>query len=177
MSTATIESNELQSSSEDRWSVGQGQKNGQPLLIRFRSEPPQGVDAAAYPFLLSATWSYQAGRAGMPDAEELERMTRFEEALESTLEGSQSAYLMLVFTGNGNRDWLFYSRGEDDSMRRINQGLKGHPVYPVEFSVQRDPHWRAYRQFLPGGNSSEAAGGLLGVIEWAIAQVGRVLGR
>ena len=177
MSTAAIEQHETTSPSEELWSVAQGEKNGQPLLIRFRNEPPQGVDAKAYPLLLSCTWSYRANGAGMPDAKELERMTRFEEAVESALEGSQSGYLMVVLTGNGDRDWLFYSRGEEESMRQVNQGLKGHPVYPVEFSAQRDPQWRAWRQFLPGGNSSGSAGGLLGIVERAIALVGRALGR
>ncbi len=126
-------------SSDAQWCVAQAERNGQPLLIRFRSQRPSGVKPAAYPFLISATWSYQANELGMPGPEDMERMAQFEDALESVLEASPSAYLMVVLTGNSERDWLWYSREEAETMRQVNQALKGHKRYPVQFSVQQDP--------------------------------------
>jgi hypothetical protein len=172
MSNALLEDNQSQSAADEHWSVLEAQKNGRPLIVRYRGERPNDIVPTDYPFLLSATWGYQtANPAGLPSEQDQELMSRFEDALESALESSGSAHLMVVLTGNGERDWLWYSRGEEDSMRLVNQALKGHKPYPVQFSVQRDPKWRAYTQFQPGSDTSAHAGGLLGMVQRAIARL------
>jgi hypothetical protein len=171
MNNATLGQNANQASTKDAWSVTQAEQNGKPLLIRYRSERPQGVEPAAFPFLLSATWTYQANEFGLPSAEEMELMDQFEDALASALEGSQTAHLMVVLTTNGDRDWLWYATGEEAAMSRVNQALRGRPRYPAQFSVQRDRGWRAYTQFQTGNGSPSSAGGPLGIIGWAIAKI------
>ena len=169
MGTALSEPMEEQSLTDEQWSVIQSEKNGKPLLIRYRSERPRDVETAAFPFLLSATWTYQANEAGLPAPEELELMGKFEDALESALDASQTAHLMVILTGNGERDWLWYTCGEAEAMRQVNQALKGHKPYPVEFSVQQDRRWRAYAQFETGSSSC----GTFGIIQSAIARAVR----
>lgn len=175
MSNATLERNEEHLSSNDQWSVAQGTKSGKPLLVRFRSECPQGVEPAAYPFLLSATWSYQPNEHGLPSTEEVEMMDKFEDALASSLEGSQTAYLMVVLTNNGERDWLWYTVGEEAAMRQVNRALKGHQRYPMQFSVQNDRAWRAYTQFVGGSGSQSSSGGTL--LGWIISKAMRMFCR
>src|SRR5262249_3378418 len=170
MSNALLEQNDGQSVTEDPWSTAQGKRNGQPLLIRYRSERPRGVEATAFPFLLSATWAYKPNEFGLPSAKEMESMDTFEDALASSLEESQTAHLMVILTGDSERDWLWYTRGEEDAMRQVNQALKGHKRYPVQFSVQKDRAWKAYAQFETGSGSPRSAGGTLGIVQWAIAK-------
>jgi hypothetical protein len=170
MSSALLEQNDGQPVADDRWNVAQGEKNGKPLLIRYRSERPQGIEAITFPFLLSATWTYQANEFGLPSAEDMELMDKFEDALVSSLEGSQTAHLMVILTGNSERDWLWYARGEEDAMRHVNQALKGHKRYPVQFSVQKDRAWKAYAQFETGRGSPTSAGGTFGIVQWAIGK-------
>jgi hypothetical protein len=177
MSNALLEQNAGQSPADDLWNVAQAEKDGKPLLIRYRAERPQGVEAAAFPFLLSATWPYQANEVRLPVPEEMELMDKFEDALAPALETSQTAYLMVTLTGNGERDWLWYTCGEAEAMRVVNQALKGHQRYPVQFSVQPDPSWRAYTQFKTGNGSPSSAGGVFGVAQWAIAKAVKVFCR
>jgi Family of unknown function (DUF695) len=146
MANAFPEQDEAQSTTEEQWSVAQAVNNGKPVLIRFRIQRPTGIEPAAFPFLLSATWSYQSDETGFPGQEELALMGKFEDAL-AVLEASNTAHLMVVLTGNGDRDWLWYTRGEAEAMRQVNRALKGQPRYPVQFSVQPDPSWSAYAQF------------------------------
>jgi hypothetical protein len=177
MSTATLEPNAGQSLADEKWSVAQGQKHGKPLLIRYRSERPQGVETTAFPYLLSATWAYQPNEFGLPSPEEMELMDKFEDALGLALETSQTAHLMVILTGNGDRDWLWYTCGEAEVMRQVNQALKGHQRYPVQFSVQPDRGWRAYAQFENGNGSMSNAGGALGIIQRVIAKTVKVFRR
>jgi hypothetical protein len=164
MSNAILDSNEVQSVADDQWVVLQAEKNGKPLLIRHRGQRPPGIEPSAFPFLLSATWPYRSNDAGLPAPEEMALMDQFEDALASALETSQTAYLMVVLTGNGERDWLWYTCGETEAMHQVNQALRGHKPYPVQFSVQPDRGWRAYTQF-ETGSSSPSAGGTFGIIQ------------
>jgi hypothetical protein len=177
MSNAILEPNEAQSVTDDQWTVAQAEKNGKPLLVRYRSNRPQGVKSSAFPFLFSATWTYQANEAGFSAPEETELMDKFEDALVSALEASQTAYLMVILTGDGDRDWLWYTRGEAEAMRQVNQALKGHKRYPVQFSVQQDRSWRAYAQFEAGSSSPPGAGGVFAFVQWTIAKVASVFSR
>src|SRR5262245_6941051 len=133
MSNAVLEPNDASSAAEEQWSVAQLEKNGKPLVVRYRSERPNGVEAAAFPFLLSATWAYQPNESGLPSEAEMGRMDKFEDALAATLETSKTAYLMVILTGNGERDWLWYTTGEEAAMGQVNQALQGHKPYPIEF--------------------------------------------
>ena len=99
MSNTLLEQNEGPSLADDRWSVAQLEKKGKPLLVRYRNERPQGVETAAFPFLLSATWAYQRNEFALPSVDEMELMDKFEDALTSALETSQTAHLMVVLTG------------------------------------------------------------------------------
>jgi len=167
-----IEGNEGQTLPDDQWSIAQGMKDGKPLLVRFRSARPQGVDAGAFPFLLSATWSFQPNEFGLPSPDEMVLMDQFEDALASSLEGSKTAYLMVILTANGERDWLWYTCGEDDAMSQVNHALTGHKPYPVQFSIQQDRAWRAYTQFV-GDNGSD--GGIFGIIRSAFAKAIKIV--
>lgn len=177
MSNALLEQNEPQTPAHDPWTVAQGVKNGKPLLVRYRSEPPQEVDAVAFPFLLSATWTYQPNELGLPSSEEMALMDKFEDALASSLEGSNTAHLMVILTGNSERDWLWYTSGEDEAMRQVNHALKGHKRYPVQFSVQQDRAWRAYTQFLAGNGAAPHGDGAFGIIGRAVARAIKALCR
>jgi hypothetical protein len=175
MSSVAVEPNEAPSAADEQWSVAQAVRSGQPLLIRFRNQRPAGATSAEFPFLLSATWSYQANAHGLPTAEELASMDRFEDALASSLDESQTAHLMVVLTGSGDRDWLWYAVSEEAAMSRVNQALKGHPRYPLQFSVQKDRAWRAWTQF--AGSDDSQAGSRTSLPAWLMAKAAQIFGR
>ena len=63
------------------------------------------------------------------------------------LETSQSAFLTVVVTGNGTREWQWYSRNPEETMGLVNQAVTGYEPFPIQFSIQDDPQWEAYRRF------------------------------
>jgi hypothetical protein len=174
MNNALLEQTEEPLLGDDQWRVAQLEKHGKPLLVRYRNERPKNAERASFPFLLSATWAYQRNEFGLPSADEMKLMDKFEDALASKLETSQTAHLMVVLTGNGERDWLWYTVGEEEAMRLVNQALKGHKAYPVQFSVQKDRRWKAYAQFEKRDASTPPAAGAFGIVQLAIAKTARV---
>ena len=85
--------------------------------------------------------------SGMPAQKQVERMQLFEDLLRSALEGPGQAYLTVIVTGNGVREWQWYSRDPAETMALVNKALSNHDPFPVQFSVQDDPDWQAYGRF------------------------------
>jgi hypothetical protein len=63
---------------------------------------------------------------------------------------TRQAFLTVVVTGNGVREWQWYARNADQVMELVNETLGGSEPFPVEFSFQDDPQWEGYSRFLQG---------------------------
>ena len=66
---------------EDRWAMSHAEEDGQPVLLRFRSDLPV-KETARFPFLISILWIYDGSKnGGMPDDRTLAMMDRVEDSL------------------------------------------------------------------------------------------------
>jgi hypothetical protein len=98
--------------------------------------------------MLAITWKYNpANDSRMPSAKESDQMKVLEDLLERALESAQQAFLTVVVTGNGVREWQWYSRDAAESMNLLNKALASHSPFPITVSKQDDPEWEAYFQF------------------------------
>lgn len=131
---------------EGEWVVAEAEDEGNPIILRIRSVPAE-FEKAAYPHMISVAWPYQAIGAGMPDAAQKERMDLLEDLLMPALERSGNAILTVVITGNGIRQWQWYSRGMEETMDIVNATLESQDPFPVEFSLVEDPAWEGYSHF------------------------------
>ncbi len=135
------------SGSDASWSVGRGSDGDKPLIFRVR-DVPGDFKRCEYPQMIAVTWRYQSGNeGGMPSKDEKQRMDLLEDLLADSLERDGQAILTVVVTGNGVREWQWYSRSSTDTMTRVNAALAGQARFPVEFCLQDDPAWEAYNQF------------------------------
>ena len=138
---------------DDSWSVGTGEDNGKPLIFRIRNQAPSFAEKKAFPHLLAVCWQYESPNdQGMPSQEDAERMSELEDLLEPAFEGSRQAFLSVIVTGNGVREWQWYARNPDEVIKLVNATLSELEPFPVEFSFQDDPEWQGYLQFLELGD-------------------------
>ena len=134
--------------SDELWKVEQGEDNGLPLIFRIRKQQPNGIESSVYPHLIAILWTYESTNDyRMPSPEISALMTQFEQLLDSPLEESKAAFLTVVVTGNSRREWQWYSRNPEEMIGIVNHALKGYEPFPVEFSIQDDPQWEAYKHF------------------------------
>jgi hypothetical protein len=95
------------------------------------------------------SWQYEPPNAqGMPSQEVVERMAQLEDLLMPAFEGAREAFLTVIVTGNGVREWQWYARNPDKAMQLVNETLGDLEPFPVQFSFQDDPEWQGYSQFL-----------------------------
>ncbi len=135
--------------SVDSWSVATGEDDGKPLIFRIRNEPPSFAREATFPHLLAVSWKYEAPNdQGLPGQDVVETMGQLEDLLVAAFEGARQAFLTVIVTGNGIREWQWYARDAEGTMKLVNEALDGHEPFPVQFSFQDDPEWEGYTQFL-----------------------------
>lgn len=142
---------------EEVWFTATAEQDGRTVVFRSRRGPPCGVALQDFPVYVSVLWPYEpANDGGMPDAATNAGQIALEDAL-ITLDFAGHSHLMLVITGNGNKEWIWYARDFDGWIGRLNDVLREHPVYPINIEYQPDPEWSLYRDFMnwmPGTEQS-----------------------
>jgi hypothetical protein len=134
---------------DEGWSVATGEDDGKPLIFRIRNTPPSFARKEGFPHLLAVCWQYESPNdQGMPSQETVEQMGQLEDLLEPATESARQAFLTVIVTGNGVREWQWYARSEEEVMKLVNETLGEYEPFPVQFNFQDDPEWDGYTRFL-----------------------------
>jgi Family of unknown function (DUF695) len=135
--------------SDDCWSIATGEDGDKPLIFRIRNQAPSFAHRRAFPHLLAVCWEYEAANdMGMPASDVTEGMGQFEDLVLPALENANQAFLSVVVTGNGVREWQWYSRDPNETMELVNEALAACDPFPIQISVQEDPDWETYARFV-----------------------------
>jgi hypothetical protein len=130
------------------WSVAMTARpsDGHRIVYRYRSKFGPGFQRAAYPDRVTIAWPYDSDD-GMPSKQEREAMERMEKALEPWAGEGPQAVLVLVSTGDGLREWVYYARSQQAFMDTLNEALKHLPPLPIQIDLWKDAQWKRYDEF------------------------------
>lgn len=135
---------------ENLYFTAQGEQDGKPVIYRSLENVPENQKESDYPNLINIYWPYDVNvNNGMPDITTNDKQIAFENALES-LDQNGISHLVLVVTGNGRKEWIWYVKDVENWMNQLNEKLSGHDVYPIEIEIDQDPEWATYHNFVSG---------------------------
>ncbi|MDP2716001.1 DUF695 domain-containing protein [Rheinheimera sp.] len=135
---------------ENIYFTAQGEQDGKPIIYRSMEKVPEGQTEADFPTLINIYWSFESdANNGMPDSQTNADQIAFEDAIDS-LDQNGVSHLMLVVTGNGRKEWIWYVKDVEGWMGKLNELLSGHKVYPVEIEIEQDQNWSTYHNFVSG---------------------------
>jgi hypothetical protein len=139
---------------QERWGEKRGAlDNGLPFSVRFREDLPDEREIKKLSTLIVVSWLLESADGnGLPNEDELDEMEFFENLMDEALVEKGTARLMTVFTGEGVREWQFYTDDEEFFMRKFNEAMEGKPVLPIEIEAFEDENWDAYRDFAGTGS-------------------------
>jgi Family of unknown function (DUF695) len=124
--------------------VSKHNENGRVITFRFAEEFHPEFDRTSQPDRIIIAWKY-ASETGQPMLTEHQRMNLLEDKLERLL-AEECATLALVSTGENLREWVYYTRSEDEFMARLGEALAGTTL-PLEIYTAVDPTWNSYEAF------------------------------
>jgi len=136
----------------DLWAVGETRTDGLSVIVRFRTGLPPVPDRQANDNLVFISWPYTGIESGMPNDEDKALTNRFEEAIEQGFENSDLGVMVACMTGNHLKEWRFYTRDVEAFLDAFNACLAGHPVYPLQLRMFKDPDWNALAELQPEGS-------------------------
>jgi hypothetical protein len=135
---------------DDTWTVGTADQDGQPLIIRVRSEMPTVADRQRHAQLIVVGWPYDGIETGLPTSDETAAMQDFENAVEAGIERGGVGTQVASITGAGHKEWRYYAADAEAFVTALNASLDGHPTYPLEIEMFDDSEWQGLQQLLDG---------------------------
>jgi hypothetical protein len=132
------------------WAVAQGTTgDDKPLFVRLKRYEA-AFPRASYPHRLDISWPASADAVdGLPTPADMDAMQSFENRLCAVVEPDAQASLCLVLTGAGEREWIFYTRDENEFVQRLGAMPHDDAPYPIRIEYEHDPQWLYFADFLP----------------------------
>ena len=130
----------------DKWFTALSEnEKGDLITIYGREELEEFVTSGKFKERIEGTWKYTPDTKGLPSDNEAELMENVEIALRKVMEKDKLAILSSVYTGGGERIWVFYTRTSRVFGEKLNDALKDFELLPISLYVEIDPEWEEYK--------------------------------
>lgn len=118
------------------------------VLVSVRTDIDKMRRKGKHVYWVQVSLSYDALANGMPTAGAGEVLARVTEELAATFDRDPVAMLTVITTGDGLRQWDFYTASLHIFQRKFNEALEGLDALDLQFEAAMDPDWESYHQAL-----------------------------
>lgn len=127
------------------WTSPAEADDGRLIIVSGRSDVGDFRANPRFHIRLTVAWKYSENPdANMPDDETAEMMERVTNALAAAFGKDPVAVLTGIYTGAGEREWVFYTLSTHIFTRKLNESLADLPLLPLALSAEEDPDWAEY---------------------------------
>jgi len=123
---------------------------GHVMIFRFISAFPADFSRSAFPERVTLRWPYHAAQRGMPVTADREHMDALEDQLAKLLERDGAAVLVLVVTGENQRDLVYYARSANEVAKRLDATFAAASGRPFSMDTAEEADWHTYADFVRG---------------------------
>lgn len=126
------------------WTAPAESESGLRIMVSGRKDVEKWRTNPRFSIRVEVTWQYDGDAEGFPDEPTAQLMEQAEERLENCFKKDPVALMTGVFTGDGERNWVFYTLSTNIFGRKLNDALADMPVLPLTISCENDPEWEGY---------------------------------
>lgn len=131
----------------DEWWTAPAESAGGRLVVVTGRDDMDAVRATGkYIYRIDITWRYNALPDGMPEAADAELMEQTDEALKEAFRKDPVGVITGIYTGDGERNWVIYTRSLHIFQKVFNRALAELPVIPFVIEAEEDPDWEEYTE-------------------------------
>lgn len=117
---------------------------GYLVTVSGREELTEFIQSGKFKERVEITWKYEGDDKGMPAEALAEKMETVQETLRKAMEKDKLSILTAVYTGAGEKIWVFYTRTVRVFGERLNQALAGFELLPISIYTEVDLEWEEY---------------------------------
>lgn len=129
---------------ERYWSFPAESESGKTIIVTGRDDLDKFRDSGKYIYRIDVSWKYNALPDGMPEDEDAKLMEEVTDALTYALKKDKVAVLTGIYTGDGSRDWVFYTKNLKIFSIVFNKALEELPTIPFVIEAEEDSDWEEY---------------------------------
>lgn len=132
---------------KDRWWTAPTEaENGKTILVTGRDYLDEIIAKEKYIYRVTVSWDYHSLPSGMPEDDEARLMEQATDAFISEFKKDKIAYLTGIYTGDGRREWIFYTSNLNIFGRVFNRALADIEQLPLAIEAEEDRDWEEYRE-------------------------------
>ncbi|MDE6443604.1 MAG: DUF695 domain-containing protein [Muribaculaceae bacterium] len=129
---------------EKWWSYPCVSDNGMTIIVTGHDGMDKFRESGKYRYRIDVTWKYNALPDGMPEEEDARLMEEVTDALTEALKKDKVAVMTGIYTGDGSRDWVLYTKNLKIFSIVFNKALEQLPAIPFLIEAEEDPDWEEY---------------------------------
>lgn len=132
---------------QDWWTAPTEGDAGQTVIVTGRRDIDRFRAKGKYNIRVEVSYDYSASDMsadGLPDSRQAEVLDKVTERFHHLCKVEKGVVLTGIFTGEGLRDWVFYTISLRIFQISLNKALADMPLLPLSFHAEEDPGWEAY---------------------------------
>lgn len=126
------------------WTYPAESDNGKTIIVTGRDGMEDVIKSGKYKYRIDVYWNYNSLPDGMPDDEDARMLEQVTDALQEKFKKDKVAYMTGIYTGDGRRDWVFYTKNLNIFSTVFNSALEQLPTLPIVIEAESDPDWEEY---------------------------------
>lgn len=131
----------------DWWTCPTESEDGRLIIVSGRRDIDSFRDNPRFNIRVEITWRYSdAPDAAMPDEATSKTMGEVTDALNAVFDKDPVAVMTGIYTGAGERNWVFYTLSTNIFNKKLNQALALFPILPLSIYAENDPEWLEYAE-------------------------------
>ena len=126
------------------WSYPAESESGKTVIVTGRDLVDEYRDSGKYIYRIDVSWAYNSLPDGMPEEEDARLMEEATDALLDAFKKDRVAVMTGIYTGDGKRDWVFYTKNLKIFSIVFNKALEELPTIPIVIDASEDADWEEY---------------------------------
>lgn len=128
------------------WTSPTESESGALIMVTGRQGVEPVMASGKYNDRIEITWKYTPEKDGMPDFKTSSLMEQVTDAINNAFAKDSAAVMTGIYTGDGERNWIFYTLNPRKFQYMLNNALKDFELLPITIYAEKDPDWNEYRE-------------------------------
>lgn len=128
------------------WTAPTESESGATVLVTGRDYMDDVIAGGKYIYRITVSWDYNRLPDGMPEDADAVLMEQATDALQAAFRKDKVAYITGIYTGDGRRDWIFYTKNLNIFNKVFNTALAKLDTMPLAIEAESDPDWAEYKE-------------------------------
>lgn len=131
---------------DEWWTSPTESETGGLIIVTGRRNVEVFIETGKYNDRVEVTWKYESDKNGLPDFKTSSLMEEITDAFNKEFNSDPVAVLTGIYTGDGERNWIFYTRSLHIFERKFNEILSPYELLPLSLYVEKDSEWNEYKE-------------------------------